>query len=61
MAPEQEDNMPSKITRADKAEFRQFCQQATAAQLEAIIEKETAAGRRTYAAIAEQVKREREG
>lgn len=40
----------------DMEDFKNFCDRATDAQLEAIIEKERAAGREDYAKIAEWVR-----
>ena len=45
-----------KTTTTDMDEFRQFCDNATDAQLDNIIQKERSAGREDYAKIAEWVK-----
>jgi hypothetical protein len=48
------------VNADDMDDFRRFCDNATNAQLDAIIEKERAAGREEYATIAEWVKGWRE-
>ncbi len=46
-------------TKKDRAEFEVFCQQASQAQLDAIVDKERAAGRRAYLDIAKRVREDR--
>ena len=48
-----------KLTKQERADFTLFCEQATPAQLDAIILKEVKARRRPYANIARKVRDER--